>query len=163
MRGVVARLLAAGVDPRAERNDGRTPLHSALRHDAATDRDIVSALVRGGGADNLTPLQLAAVQGDAVTVTSLLAEGDDPNTVDSYGWNALHFAVPVAGSEVVSTLLEREPIRMQSPSWQDHSAARGKGAVQSSRTLRTHRGGRRPEPARWPKMDTASLRGLEEA
>lgn len=106
LRGVVARLLAAGADPRAERTDGRTPLHSALRSDAAADRDVISALIRGGGADNLTSLQLAAVQGDAVTVTSLLAEGADPNTADTYGWNALHFAVPVAEPEVVSTLLE---------------------------------------------------------
>ena len=106
LRGVVARLVAAGADPRAARNDGRTPLHSALRNDAATDRDVISALIRAGGADHLTPLQLAAVQGDAVTVTSLLAEGGDPNTADTYGWNALHFAVPVADPEVVSTLLE---------------------------------------------------------
>ncbi len=106
LRGVVARLLAAGADPRAESNDGRTPLHSALSNDAATDRDVVSALVQAGGADNLTPLQLAALQGDAATVASLLADGTDPNTADTYGWSALHFAVPIAGPEVVSTLLE---------------------------------------------------------
>ena len=106
LRGVVARLLAAGADPRAESTDGRTPLHSAFRGDAGADRDVISALIRGGGADNLMSLQLAAVQGDAVTVTSLLAEGADPNAADTYGWNALHFAVPVAEPEVVSTLLE---------------------------------------------------------
>ena len=106
LRGVVARLLAAGADPRAARNDGQTPLHSALRNDAVADRDVISALIRAGGADNLTPLQLAVVQGDAVTVTSLLAEGADPNTADTYGWNALHFAVPVAERVVVSSLLE---------------------------------------------------------
>ena len=106
LRGVVARLLAAGADPRAARNDGRTPLHSALRNDAVADRDVISALVRAGGADDLTPLQLAVIQGDAVTVTSLLAEGADPNTADTYGWNALHFAVPVAERVVVSSLLE---------------------------------------------------------
>lgn len=106
LRGAVARLLAAGADPSAERNDGRTPLHSALRNDAATDRDIVSSLIRAGGAHNLTPLQLAALQGDPATVASLLAEGADPNTADTYGWNALHFAAPVGEPEVVSTLLE---------------------------------------------------------
>ncbi len=105
LRGVVARLLAAGADPRAESNDGRNPLHSALRNDAATDRDVISALIRAGGADNLTPLQLAALQGDAVTVTSLVAAGADPNTADTHGWSALHFAAPVAEPEVVSTLL----------------------------------------------------------
>ena len=101
---VIARLLAAGADPLAESNDGRTPLHSALRY--AVVRDVISALVQGGGAANLTPLQLAALESDAVAVTSLLAGGADPNVVDGYGWGPLHFAVPLAGPEVLSTLLE---------------------------------------------------------
>ena len=101
---VIARLLAAGADPLAESNDGRTPLHSALRY--AVVRDVISALVQGGGAANLTPLQLAALESDAVAVTSLLAGGADPNVVDGYGWGPLHFAVPLAGPEVVSALLE---------------------------------------------------------
>ena len=100
---VVARLLGAGADPQAESNDGRTPLHSALRYAAV--RDVTSALVRGGGADHLTPLQLAALEGDAAAVTSLLAEEADPHVVDGYGWGSLHFAVPFAGPEVVSALL----------------------------------------------------------
>ena len=103
---IIHVLLQAGTDPRAERNDGRTLLHSALRNDAVADHDVISALIPAGGADNLTPLQVAAVQGDAVTVTSLLAEGADPNTGDTYGWNALHFAVPVDKPEVVSILRE---------------------------------------------------------
>ena len=101
---VIARLLAAGADPLAESNDGRTPLHSALRY--AVVRDVISALVQGGGAANLTPLQLTALESDAVAVTSLLARGADPNLVDGYGWGPLHFAVPRAGPEVVSALLE---------------------------------------------------------
>lgn len=100
---VVARLVSAGADPLAESNDGRTPLHSALRYDAV--RDVVPALIQGGGAENLTPLQLGALQGDAAVVTFLLAEGADPNVVDAYGWNSLHFAVPLAGPETVSALL----------------------------------------------------------
>lgn len=100
---VIARLLAAGSEVRAESNDGRTPLHSALRYDAV--RDVVSALIQGGGAESLTPLQLGALQGDAAVVTSLLAEGADPNAVDGYGWSSLHFAVPRAGPETVSALL----------------------------------------------------------
>ena len=101
---VIARLLAAGADPRAEAKDGRTPLHSALR--VAAVSGVISALIQGGGAEELTPLQLAAVQGDSPKVNSLLEEGADPKTEDPYGWNALHFAVPIAGSEAVSTLLE---------------------------------------------------------
>ena len=101
---MVARLLTAGADPLVERNDGRTPLHSALRYDAV--RGVISVLVQAGAADNLTPLQLAALQDDAGAVTSLLAEGADPNVVDAYGWSSLHFAVPLSGSGVVSALLE---------------------------------------------------------
>ena len=101
---VVARLLAAAADPLAESNDGRTPLHSALRYDAV--RGVISVLVQAGAAENLTPLQLAALQDDAGAVTSLLAEGADPNVVDAYGWTSLHFAVPLSGSGVVSALLE---------------------------------------------------------
>ena len=103
---VIARLLAAGADPLAESNDGRTPLHSALLGYMEGVRDLVSALVQGGGAANLTPLQLAALESDAAAVTSLLAEGADANVVDGYGWSPLHLAMPRAGPEVVSALLE---------------------------------------------------------
>lgn len=102
-RRVVARLLAAGADPRVESNDGRTPLHSALRY--AADRGVVSAFLETGADENLTPLQLAALDGDSVAVSSLLAGGADPNATDAYGWSSLHFAVPLAGPEVVSLLL----------------------------------------------------------
>ena len=38
-------------------------------------------------------------------VRQLLAEGADPSEADRYGWGPLHFAVPLAGLEVVSALL----------------------------------------------------------
>ena len=101
---VVTRLLRARAYPLVESNDGRTPLHSALRY--AAERGVISELVQAGAAEKLTPLQLAALQGDSPAVTSLLAEGADPNASDAYGWSALHFAVPLAGSEIVSSLLD---------------------------------------------------------
>ena len=103
---VIARLLAAGADALAESNDGRTPLHSALLGYMEGVRDLILAVVQGGGAANLTPLQFAALESDAAAVTSLLAEGADPNVVDGYGWSPLHLAVPRSGPEVVSALLE---------------------------------------------------------
>lgn len=103
-RRVVGSLLEAGADPLAEANDGRTPLHSALRYRA--DRGVVSALLDAGAADALTPVQLAALSGDSVEVAALLNEGADPNATDLYGWNALHFAVPLSGAAVVGALLE---------------------------------------------------------
>lgn len=66
-------LLAGGPDPLAESNDGRTSLHSALRY--AVVRDVISALVQGGGAANPTSLELAALESDAAALTSLLAGG----------------------------------------------------------------------------------------
>lgn len=88
--------------PRATRGE---PLFiPLLRYDAV--RGVISVLVRAVAAENLTPLQLAALQDDAGAVTSLLAEGADPNVVDAYGWTSLRFAVPLSGSGVVSALLE---------------------------------------------------------
>ena len=102
-RRLVVRLLTAGVDPLAESNDGRTPLHSALRY--AADRGVISAFIEAGADENLAPLTLAVLEADSLAVSSLLAEGIDPNAPDGYGWSALHFAVPLAGSAIVSALL----------------------------------------------------------
>ena len=101
---VVTRLLGAGADPLVESNDGRTPLHSALRY--AGELGVISELLEAGATENLTPLQLAALEGDSATAASLLAKGADSNEADAYGWTSLHFAVPLAGHGVVSGLLE---------------------------------------------------------
>ncbi len=100
---VVKALLDRGADPLAESNDGRTPLHSALRYRA--EPVVVSRMLDAGADTHLTPLQLSALQGDATAVDRLLADGADSNEADRYGWDALHFAVPLGGPEVVSDLL----------------------------------------------------------
>ena len=102
-RRVVGILIEAGANPLAESNDGRTPLHSGLRYRA--DRGVVSALLDAGAADALTPLQLAALSGDSAGVAALLDEGADPSATDLYGWNALHFAAPLSGADVLGALL----------------------------------------------------------
>ena len=102
-RRVVGTLMEAGANPLAESNDGRTPLHSGLRYRA--DRGVVSVLLDAGAADALTPLQLAALAGDSAEVAALLDEGADPSATDLYGWNALHFAAPLSGADVVGALL----------------------------------------------------------
>ena len=100
---VIKVLLDRGANPLAESNDGRTPLHSALRYRA--EPSVVSAMLEAGADEHLTSLQLSALQGDAMAMNRLLAEGADPNETDRYGWGPLHFAVPLAGPEVVSELL----------------------------------------------------------
>lgn len=98
---MVGEASVASSDIRAESNDGRTPLHWALRYDAV--RDVVSALVQAGAAGNLTPLQLATRRGDVAAMISLLAEGTDPDLMGGYGWSVLHFALPRAGLDVIAT------------------------------------------------------------
>ena len=100
---VIKVLLDRGADPLAESNDGRTPLHSALSYRA--DRSVLSAMLEAGAKEHLTPLQLSVLRGDSMALSSLLADGADPNETDRYGWSSLHFAVPLAGPEVVSALL----------------------------------------------------------
>ena len=100
---VIKVLLDRGADPFAESNDGRTPLHSALSYRA--DQSVVSAMLEAGAREYLSPLQLSALEGDTMAVNRLLADGVDPDETDRYGWGPLHFAVPLAGREVVSGLL----------------------------------------------------------
>ena len=101
--GVVRALLDRGADPVSESDDGRMPLHSALRYRA--EPGYVSALLQAGAGEPLTPLQLSVLQGDTTGVNWLLANEADPNETDRYGWGSLHFAVPVARLEMVSSLL----------------------------------------------------------
>ena len=100
---VVKLLLDRGADPLAESNDGRTPLHSALSYRA--EPSVVSTMLDAGAGERLTPLQLAALQGDAMALERLLADGADPHETDRYGWGPVHFAVPLGGPDVVSALL----------------------------------------------------------
>ena len=100
---VIKALLDRGADPFVESNDGRTPLHSSLSYRA--DKGVVSALLEAGAREHLSPLQLAALQGDTIAMSSLLADGADPNEADRYGWGPLHFAVPLAGLDAVLAVL----------------------------------------------------------
>lgn len=102
---VIKVLLERGAEPLAESNDGRTPLHSALGLGYRAEPSVVSAMLEAAGGEHLTPLQLSVFQGDAMAVGRLLAEGADPNQADPHGWRPVHFAVPLAGLEVVSELL----------------------------------------------------------
>jgi len=92
-REVVAYLLGAGADPRkGSRDQGFTPLHSALATDAgATDVEIVRLLLAAGADPNArtaeggTSLHTVAFTGERELADLLLAHGADPAASNAQG------------------------------------------------------------------------------
>jgi ankyrin repeat protein len=81
------------------RDQGFTPLHSAVATDAGVaDREIILALLGAGADPNLqsreggTPLHTAAFTGDIGVVELLLAHGADPMATDAKGQTPLEVA-----------------------------------------------------------------------
>jgi len=99
-RDVVKALLDRGAKPSApSRDQGFTPLHSAVATDAAgTEREIVRLLLDAGADPNAksreggTPLHTAAFTGDLEIAEMLLAYGADPNATDPKGLTPLDIA-----------------------------------------------------------------------
>ena len=89
----VEALLKAGADPKGEAGDGFPPLIAALTTAVPTAgatvrkdvHELLSMLLDAGadvaerGVNDVTPLHMAASQGDLVAVNILLAHGADPN------------------------------------------------------------------------------------
>jgi hypothetical protein len=104
--GLAAWLAQAGKFDAArgfERQRERLSRKSLAPYHAANFRDVLQQCDRHGlehrTSMNLTPLMAAAAAGNVALVEALLARGADPDAVDHYGCNALHWAMRAAFQE----------------------------------------------------------------
>lgn len=111
-REVVKALLERGATPGVpSRDQGFTPLHSAVATDAGqADRDIVRMLLDAGADPNAksreggTPLHTVAYTGDLEVAELLLAYGADPTEAGSKGATPLDMARDRRNIEVAALL-----------------------------------------------------------
>ena len=111
-RELVRYLLAKGADPRTgSRDQGFTPLHSAVATDAgAADAEIVRLLLDAGADPNArtrqggTPLHTVAFSGDRDLARHLLARGADRGVRDARGRAAAEIAAARGHGELAREL-----------------------------------------------------------
>jgi ankyrin len=109
-REAVRTLLQRKADANAPQIDGTTALHWAVRVD---DLDMADMLIRAGAKvsaatrEGVTPLQLAAMNGNAAMLVKLVKAGADPNgTLTESGDTALMMASRTGKTDAIMALLE---------------------------------------------------------
>jgi len=109
-KAAVRSLLQKKADVNAAQTDGTTALHWAVRLD---DLETAELLIRAGAnvaaatRAGATPLQLAAVNGNAAIIAALIKAGADPNApVTKYGDTTLMMAARTGNPEAVKVLLD---------------------------------------------------------
>ena len=106
----VRSLLQKNADVNAAQTDGTTALHWAVRLD---DMETAELLIRAGAKGSAatragaTPLQLAAVNGNAAMIEKLIKAGADPNApLTKYGDTALMMAARTGKPDAIKALLD---------------------------------------------------------
>ena len=109
-RDAVRALLQRKADVTSPQIDGTTALHWAVRAD---DLDLADMLIRAGAKvsaatrEGVTPLQLAAMNGNAAMLVKLIKAGANPNAaLTQYGDTALMMASRTGKTDAVAALLE---------------------------------------------------------
>src|SRR5215467_14416356 len=109
-RDVVRALLQQHADVNAAQGDGTTALHWAVYRD---DADMASLLIAAGAnviaktrVGSITPMFMAAKNGNATIIQMLLKAGVNPNSTDTNGTTALMYAAISGKPEATKVLLD---------------------------------------------------------
>jgi ankyrin len=122
----VRALLQKKVDVNATQVDGTAALHWAVRFD---DVDLAGLLIRAGAnvaattRAGATPLQLAAINGNAAMIETLVNAGADPNaSLSKYGDTALMMAARTGKTDAIKVLLDHGANVNVKETWGDTTA-----------------------------------------
>jgi len=168
-RDTVKTLLERGARPNVpSRDQGFTPLHSAVATDAAASESALVRMLLEAGADpnpksrsGETPLHAAAFTGDLEVAELLLTYGADPNATDAKSLTPLDIARDRRNTEVAALLHRAAANRSASSGAPARATAAEADTLRPARTSRPGRcqaGSRRARPSPERACDPADSR-----